>query len=161
MDSMVASAPRFVQGHVMRAYPLVALRRYDEAIRECDIAIELEAGIPAAAGLGPRVFPSALRGYALARAGRRAEAEAILEGIHGRAREQYVKPVHVALVLHGLGRDDEALAQLRRAVEVRDVALTFLGVDPKWDELRGSPSFQAVLSRVNLLDVSNRVRAGR
>jgi TolB-like protein/tetratricopeptide (TPR) repeat protein len=161
MDSMVASAPRFVQGHVMRAYPLVALRRYDEAIRECDIAIELEAGVPAAAGVGPRVFPSALRGYALARAGRHAEAEAILEGIHGRSRERYVKPAHVALVLHGLGRDDEALAQLRRAVEVRDVALTFLGVDPKWDELRGSPSFQAVLSRVNLLDVSNRARAGR
>ena len=160
MDSMVASAPRFVQGHVMRAYPLVALRRYDEAIRECDIAIELEAGIPAAAGVGPRVFPSALRGYALARAGRRAEAEAILERIRGRARELYVKPTHVALVWHALGRDDEALAELRRAVEVRDVALTFLGVDPKWDELRGSRSFQAVLSRVNLLDVSNRVRAG-
>jgi len=161
MDSMVAAAPRFVNGHVMRAYPLVALGRYDEAIRECDLAIELEAGISFVAGVGPRVFPSALRGYALARAGRRAEAEAILEGIHGRARELYVKPVHLALVLRGLGRDDEALAQLRRAVEVRDMALTFLGVDPKWDELRGSPSFQAVLARVNLLDVSNRVRAGR
>ena len=107
------------------------------------------------------MFPSALRGYALARAGRRAEAEAILERIRRQARERYVKPTHEALVLHALGRDDEALAQLRRAVEVRDLTLTFLGVDPKWDELRGSPAFQAVLSHVNLLDVSNRVRAGR
>jgi hypothetical protein len=39
--------------------------------------------------------------------------------------------------------------------------MTFLGVDPKWDELRGSPSFQALLSRVNLLDVSNRVLGSR
>ena len=161
LDSMVASAPRFVQGHVMRAYPLVALGRHDEAVRECDIGIELEAGIAASAAVRPRVFPSALRGYALARAGRRAEAEAILERIRRQAREQYVKPTHEALVLHALGRDDEALAQLRRAVEVRDLTLTFLGVDPKWDELRGAPAFQAVLSRVNLLDVSNRVRAGR
>jgi tetratricopeptide (TPR) repeat protein len=161
MDSVVAVAPGFVQGHVMRAYPLVALRRYDEAVRECDVAIELEARVPRSAGVGPRVFPTALRGYALARSGRRREAEAALAWIRRRERERYVRPAHAALLLHGLGRDEEALKELARAVHVRDVGLTFLGVDPKWDELRGSPGFQAVLSRANLLDVSNRVRASR
>ena len=161
LDAAVNLAPRFIQGHVMRAYPLLALRRYDEAIRECDIARKLEAEIPHPASMGPRVFPSALRGYALAKAGRRAEAEAVLEWIHRQARTRYTKPVHTALVLHALGRDDEALAQLTRAVDIRDLMLTFLGVDPKWDELRSSPAFQAVLARVNLLEVSNRVLAAR
>jgi hypothetical protein len=46
-------------------------------------------------------------------------------------------------------------------VDARDPALTFLGVDPKWDELRGLPSFQTLLSRVNLLEVSNRVPGRR
>ncbi len=157
LDPAVELAPRFVQGHVMRAYPLIALRRYDEAIRECDIAIELEARIPRFGSVGARVFPSALRAYALARAGRRAEAEAELERIRGQERETRVRPANVALVLHGLGRDGEALHELSRAVDGRDPAVTFLGVDPRWDGLRTSPSFQALLSRVNLLEVSNRV----
>jgi hypothetical protein len=94
-------------------------------------------------------------------AGRRAEAEAALEGIRRQERETRVRPVNVALVLHGLGRDSEALQELSRAVDGRDPAVTFLGVDPKWDGLRTSPSFQALLSRVNLLEVSNRVLASR
>jgi TolB-like protein/cytochrome c-type biogenesis protein CcmH/NrfG len=161
LDATVEAAPRFLQGHVMRAYPLVALGRYDEAVRSCDVAIELEDRIPRFGPVGPRVFPTALRAYALAKAGRRTEAEAALEQIRGLERQQYVRRVHVAMVLHGLGRDEEALQELSQSVEVRDPALTFLGVDPKWDRLRTSPAFQAVLSRVNLLEVSNRALASR
>lgn len=161
MDSMMNLSPRFFPGRVMRAYSLLALGRYEEAIREIDIARELEGAIPRPPSVGPYVFTRALRGYALAKNGRRAEAEAMLQGIRGQARDRYVPPQHIALVLHALGRDDEALEQLGRGVDVRDPYMTFLGVDPKWDQLRGSPSFQAVLSRVNLLEVSNRVRGRR
>jgi tetratricopeptide (TPR) repeat protein len=161
LDSAVELAPRFVNGHVMRAYALIALRRYDEAVRACDIAIELEDRIPRFGPVGARVFPSALRGYALAKGGRRADGEATLERIRSLERETRVRPVHIALTLHGLGRDEEALHELSLAIEGRDPAVTFLGVDPKWDGLRTSPSFQALVSRVNLLDVSNRVLAGR
>ena len=161
LDSVVDLAPNFVQGHVMRAIVLASLGRYDEAIRECDIARELEARIPRSASVGPRLYPTALRGYALARSGRRAEAELVLQDIRAQARERYVPPHDIAMVLLGLGRDDEALEELRRAVDVRDVRVTRLGVDPKWDELRGSASFQALLSRIHLLDVSNRVLAKR
>lgn len=161
LDSMVSFGPTFVQGHVMRAYPLISLGRYDEAIGACDRALELEASMPRSASVAAKVFPRALRGYALARAGRRAEAEAILDSIRILDRETYVPPTHVALVLHGLGRDEAALEQLGRAVEAHDPAVTFLGVDPKWDDLRGSPPFQALVARVNLLDVSNRATGGR
>jgi serine/threonine-protein kinase len=157
LDSAVELAPRFVNGHVMRAYPLIALQRYDEAVRACDIAIELEGRIPRFGSVGARVFPSALRAYALAKAGRRADAEAALERIRRQESETRVRPVHVALVLHGLGRDSEALRELSRAVDGRDPTVTFLGVDPKWDGLRASPVFQALLSRANLLEVSSRV----
>jgi hypothetical protein len=47
---------------------------------------------------------------------------------------------------------------LRAAVDDRSVSVTFLGVDPRWDDLRDSPAFQNVLSSANLLDVSNRFR---
>ncbi len=158
LDTMVSLEPKWVQGHVMRTYPLLALGRYDEAIREAEIARELEAGIPLPPSVRPRVFGNALRGYALGKSNRRAEAETVLAEILSQARASYVKPVHIALVLHGLGRDDEALAELHRAIEVRDPTVTFLGVDPKYDGLRDSPSFKDVLARANLLEVSNRIR---
>jgi serine/threonine-protein kinase len=160
MDAMVEIAPRFVQGHVMRAYPLIGLRRYDEAVRACDIAIELEAAIPRAGPVGASVFPSALRAYALAKGGQRAEAEAALEHIRRLEAETRVPPLHFALALNGLGRHGEALQELSRAVDGRDPGVTFLGVDPKWDDFRASPVFQALIARANLLEVSNRVLDG-
>jgi len=67
------------------------------------------------------------------------------------------------------------LTALRRAIDVHDVFVTFLGVDPKWDQLRSSPVFDAILhstaqacaagtpglQQVNLLDVSSAVLAAR
>jgi hypothetical protein len=50
---------------------------------------------------------------------------------------------------------------LGAAIEARDVFVSFLGVDPRWDELRDSPAFRAVLSRANLLEVSDRTRTVR
>jgi serine/threonine-protein kinase len=158
LDSVVSLYPDWVQGHVMRAYPLLVLERYDEAIRETGTARTLEDAIPRPPSLAPRVFTNALRGYALGKANRRADAEAVLAEMLDQARSTYVKPVHIALVLHGLDRNDEALAQLTRGIEVRDPTVTFLGVDPKWDGLRSSPAFRDVLARANLLDVSDQIR---
>ena len=102
-----------------------------------------------------------LRGFALARPSGGSEAERDLAGSAGARANDTCRRCIEAIVLHALGRDDEALAQLDRAVEVRDFALTRVGVDPKWDELRMSPAFQAMMSRVNLLEVSNRALATR
>ena len=71
--------------------------------------------------------------------------------------ERHVTPLAEALVLHALGRDDEALVRLQAAVDNRDVLVTFLGINPRWDELRGAPAFRELLSRVNLLEVSDRI----
>ena len=161
LDSAVEIAPRFAKGHVMRAYSLLALRRYDEAVRACDTADALEASVPRSAAVGPPVFPSALRAYALAKAGRRADAEATLERLRLQEHERWVPRAYSALVLHGLGRDAEAIQQLRRALHNREPTMTFLGVDPKWDGLRTSPAFQELLSHVNLLEVSKGVLASR
>jgi eukaryotic-like serine/threonine-protein kinase len=155
LDEVVALAPRFPAGRTMRAYPLIALHRYDEAIQECEQVFDLHAALGA-----PRrhSFAVALRGYALARTGRRAEAELALAELRDKARDGYAPPHHEALLLHALGRDDEALGQLGAAVDSRDLFVTFAGVDPKWDALRATSAFQDVLRRVNLLEVSEPAR---
>jgi serine/threonine-protein kinase len=153
LTALVAAEPHFYAARIMRMYPLIALQRYQDAILECEqgIRINQELGAPR-----PHSFALALRGYALARANRLQEAGEALAALRRQAREQYVPPHHEALLLHALGRDAEALRRLEDAVAVRDLFVTFLAVDSKWDALRDSPPFRRVLSQAHLLDVSDR-----
>ena len=148
LDAFVTVAPQFWTAHVFRVFPLLHYGRFDDAIAECDTIRELQYRMnPDAPQLS---FPRALNGVALARRELVDAAEALLAELRTDARDRYVPPHHEALILHALGRDDEALDALERAVDVRDVFVTFLAVDPKWDALRHMPRFQAVLRRVNL-----------
>ena len=63
-----------------------------------------------------------------------------------------------ATVLIGPGEQDEAINQLEAAIQRRDFMVTYLGVLHIWDELRDNGRFRQVLSRVNLLGVSDRIR---
>ena len=156
LDEVVAVEPQLSAGHIMRAYPLLALGRYADAIRSCETALEINRKLAGSAM--PHSFTVALRGYGLARMGRTADAEAVLANLRTRARDHYVPPHHIALLLHAVGRNEEALARLSDAVNSRDLFVTFLGVDPKWDELRDAPAFRTLVARANLLDVSDRAR---
>lgn len=52
--------------------------------------------------------------------GKRSEAEATYVELNARARRDYVPPTHLALVAHSLGLQEEALAHIRYALEIRD-----------------------------------------
>ena len=148
LDATMAIAPRFWPTHQMRILPLLALGRYDDAIAQA----EVRRGLAESASLEGLAH----RGYALAKSGRRPEAEAMLASI-GTFRGVRAG-TGAALVLHALGRDVEAIAELQKAVDARDLSVTFLGVYPFWDELREHPGFRRILQQINLLDVSDRVR---
>ncbi|MBA3242198.1 MAG: hypothetical protein H0T60_13295, partial [Acidobacteria bacterium] len=57
------------------------------------------------------------RGYAYAIAGRRAEAEAVLEQLRERRASGYVSPYFVAVVHAGLGDSERAFAALEESYE--------------------------------------------
>ncbi len=148
LDVLVQMEPRFATGYIMRAYPLLSLGRYDDALGACARAGELRRELDPTEQLYS--WGAGLEGYALARLGRTAEAERLLDAFRIRARSQYVPPYAEALVLHALGRNEAALARLQAAIDVRDHRVTFLWVDPKWDGLRKSLGFQALLAQVHL-----------
>jgi TolB-like protein/Tfp pilus assembly protein PilF len=100
-----------------------------------------------AARLGGNSKAISLRGYVLASMGRTDEAREVLRTLEAVSHERFVPPYAMALVHLGLHDADAALAALERALDVRDVHLMFLPVDPKWDPLRQDPRFTALVAR--------------
>jgi adenylate cyclase len=93
---------------------------------------------------------TALRGYTLGAAGDPAKARAVLRSLDNRSRRRYVPPVHVALVRLGLGEHALALESLEEGLHERDVRLTFLAIEPRWDPLREHDAFDLIRERVGL-----------
>ena len=94
-------------------------------------------------GAGPWV------GYVYARAGRSADALAVLRSLEERSREHYVTPQSFAIVHLGLGHKEEALTLLEKACEQRAVeVLGFSG--PLFDVLRDDARYRELLGRVGL-----------
>jgi tetratricopeptide (TPR) repeat protein len=90
-------------------------------------------------------------GHVLGSSGRKAEAEAILTELQKRGGSGPIQPYMLALVLVGLGRNDEALTMLERSYDDRSALLSYLDRDPRFDPLRSSPRFTQLLRRMNLV----------
>jgi eukaryotic-like serine/threonine-protein kinase len=90
----------------------------------------------------------AFLGFALAKSGKGREARAELERLTKLSAERWVSPYNVALIYNGLGEGEETLRWLERGIEQRDPRMTFLKVEPKWNNLRDDTRFQEMLRRV-------------
>lgn len=132
-------APNFWFPHLFASSAYIEKGMYAEAIREAHRATELS---------GFQTFSAVHEGYALAKMGRREEARAILENLLKLSERRFVPPYHVALLYNALGEREQTLNWLERAIEVGDAKLTFLKVEPKWNNLRGDAKFQELLKRV-------------
>ena len=125
-------------GYQMLGQAMEQLGQHDAALEALSSAVRLSAR---------NSKPVSLEGYVLARAGRTAEARAVLTALEAESRERYVPPYAMALVHAGLGDDDATFHWLERAYAAHDVHLIYLTVDPKWDRFRGDRRFVALLAR--------------
>ena len=101
---------------------------------------------------GAGSYTLATLGYALARGGRRAEAEAVLRELESRRERGYVAPTAFATVQLGLGMHDAVLAGLEQAWRERRGWLAYLRVNPIFDPVRGDPRFTALVERMRFTD---------
>ena len=133
--------PNFVGGRIWLATMYNINGKYAEAIAICEKSLRNDPTNP------PFLT---LAGYAYAKNGQRQEAEQIVKRWQEVAKTQYVSRYWIAVVYDGLGKRDEAFAELEKAHQEHDYFMPRLKVDPFLDSLRDDPRFKDLLKRMNL-----------
>ena len=113
---------------------------YPEAIAEFQTGVKL-SGSP---------LMLALLGHAYAVAGKKAEAQQVLNDLQQLQEQRYVSPYTVAAIYAGLGDQEQTFKWLDRAVEERDIWLMNLKVDPVFAKFHSQRKFTDTLARIRL-----------
>ena len=170
--------PLSAQLHMHRAGTLLMQRRNDEAIEGYRKALDIEpTHFMAHGGIGlaylkkgmigeyvaacekMREFGAGISGttgalgHAYAIAGRRREAQNLLEELLQSAAQRYVSPASIAFIYMGMGETDAAFEWLEKAVDERDGPIFGLKVNPLYDVLRSDPRYQVLLRKLRLADL--------
>lgn len=130
--------PNFSFGSAILGYTYAAKGMYPEAVAEYQKTVKLRNSSSDQCFLG----------YALGKAGRRRNAEAILNGLL--KSKEYVSPGELAILYCGLGQKEQALASLERGFAAHDLQMQYLKVEPHYDSLRSDPRFTDVMRKVGL-----------
>ena len=131
--------PNFWMPHLFAASAYIEKGMFAEAIAESRKEYELSGG---------NVIPFGV--YALAKSGRRDEARAALRELLKLSATKHVPPYNIALIYNALEMRDNTLGWLEKAYEQRDPKMTFLKVEPKWNNLRSDPRLISLLKRMRL-----------
>ena len=125
--------------HVLLGYIYSAKGEFDKAVEEFKIAAQIE---------GKNTSDLCYHGYALAKSGRRGEAEAILKEL--KTTKEYVSTAELAVLYAGLDDKEGALASLEKAYAAHDLQMQYVKIDPHYDSLRSEPRFQELIRKVGL-----------
>jgi tetratricopeptide (TPR) repeat protein len=138
--------PNFTQTHFCLGLAYVQRSMFDQAIAEFQKVIAIR---------GRDSGALAVLGYTFAVAGRKREAEELLEELKEQAQRKYIAPYRLALVCTGLGEIDQAFAWLEKGCEEHDLGLAFLNVEAMADPLRSDPRYDEILRRVGFVGKSD------
>ena len=135
--------PNYFGAHHHLANSYLAERRYEEAIAEAE---KMSANATSEGSGRPFL------GYTYAVAGKRAEAEKILDELKERSKQRHVNPAEFALIYTGLGDKDRAFEFLQKEYEENQRLPAFINVLPEWDSLRSDPRFTDLLRRMKFTE---------
>jgi serine/threonine protein kinase/tetratricopeptide (TPR) repeat protein len=137
---VLAANPRLIPARFGLARVLLVTKRPDEALRELEvIRSQSEGALPPA--------PRAAMGMAYAALGREADARAVADELAQRPDDG----VEAASVFAAIGQHARAIVLLEQALEARNPAVLFLGLDQRFDPLRQDPRFVQLLHRLGTI----------
>jgi tetratricopeptide (TPR) repeat protein len=133
-------SPTFFRAHWLLGQAYEQKGMYPEALAALEKAVELSGG---------NLVMIAALAHAWALAGKRAEAQNVVDRLIRVSQEGYFSPYFIAEIHLALGNKEEALAWLDKAYEARDYFFRWLKIDPRLDQLRSDPRFQSLERRLN------------
>ncbi len=138
-EKFLRSRPNDPWEHTILGWAYEQKRMPDRAVVEFQKAVE--------ATKGDSFFLAAL-GHAYAAAGKRGEAQQVLQQLSEHAKKGYVSPFDRALIHAALGEKEKAFSLLDKAVAERSTFLVYSQWEPRLDPLRSDPRFKQILKRI-------------
>ena len=139
LNRLAADQPNFAGGKYMHGIVYDALGKFEEATK---IFEEIYAK--------DKAYGGAMLGYTYALAGRRSDAERILNEMQEYKKDHYLPDQELGIIYLGLDDMDHAFPLLRKSVEDKfPPALAFL-YSPSFDRLRSDPRFPELAKEVRL-----------
>ncbi len=138
---VIAIDPNHYQANWTLGLTYLANGQIDQAIATSDKAVAVSGRAPAALGA---------LGLAYGVAGRKREANQILNELLQLQKQRYVTPMALCFVYIGLGNKDQAFAWLEKGYQERANHIAFFKVSPTVDPLRSDPRFADLLRRTGL-----------
>jgi len=130
--------PNFAAAHQRLAEAYTMTEMFDDAIAETTKARALGVNM------------NEVRGYLYATSGQRAKAEQFLEEMKAGVKRGEFNEVGIAATYAALDEKDEAFRWLDEAYRRKNGGLALVKIEPKFENLRSDPRFQALLKRMNL-----------
>ena len=90
---------------------------------------------------------SASLAFAYGMAGKRAEAESVLNQLQSLSQKRYVSGIYFAVVYAGLKDNDKAIEYLNKAFESKHPGLVLIRIEPMFDGLREDERFKQLVKK--------------
>jgi TolB-like protein/DNA-binding winged helix-turn-helix (wHTH) protein/tetratricopeptide (TPR) repeat protein len=129
----------FTVGRRFLAMAYLQQEKFSDAVAELQTVTQVENSPDILAELG----------YAYALSGGREKTRQVLHDLQRLSEQRYAPAHDFALVYAGLGDRDRAFEWLEKAYR-EHAGLGEVGVDPRWDSLRGDPRFADLTKRMGL-----------
>jgi serine/threonine-protein kinase len=142
------SDPDFWVARHYLALAYVQKGMHEEAVAELRKLIKAPASGPVPDEvIESKAEASASLGFAYGRAGKDAEAKAILNQLELLSNRRYVSPLYFAIVYAGLNENDKAIEYLNKAYDVRHPGLVLIRIEPMFDGLRADARFDQLTKK--------------
>jgi len=132
--------PNYWGGYQELGLALERKKQFPEAI----------AALEKARALDNNPSVSGYLGFAYAEAGKKAEAQRVLDELKELSKKQYVPAYSIAIIYAGLNDKDQAFEWLNKAYSDRSFYIALLNFESTLDDLRRDSRFKDLLKRANL-----------
>jgi tetratricopeptide (TPR) repeat protein len=156
------------------AQAFILADRYDEGLRETETTIRLDdknwwgyywrgvaysekgmhneaiAALQTAAGIDDSPLIRGVLACALARAGRRTDAQHIIDELILASKSKFISQSSIAMGYGGLAEKDKAFEWLDRSLESHDEAIVWIYKHPMFAPLRDDPRYNELLIKLNV-----------